>query len=110
MIKENIKIGHSIDDLAEAVYIYARFTVIESIESEEEIKEFYSRTRRFSEYLSNNFDFKVTSSVLPEMAIEYPDSNCWGIEIMTIIPLSENYQELEQSLKSLILSNYSKFY
>ena len=52
--------------------------------------------------------------VLDHDILELPTSNQCEIEFMTIIPLTKNYSQeintVEQTLKDLIVKNYSNFY
>ncbi len=101
MMKGNINTAYYIQDAPEAVIIWARF---------EEIVDFYDRTRKFGLYLSKELNFNVFTSVIPDTAIQFPTSNLYVIEVMTIIPKTEEISNTEKILKETILDNYPKFY
>jgi hypothetical protein len=114
MMKGDIKTAYYIQDAPEAVIIFARFEVVEELENSGEIVDFYERTRKFGLYLSKELDFSVFTSVIPDTAMQFPTSNLYVIEAMTIIPKTENFQEkisnVEKSLKEAILNSSPKFY
>lgn len=114
MIKGDIKTAYYLQDVPEAVIIWARFEVVEELENSEEIADFYERTRKFGLYLSSELDFNVYTSVIPDTAIQFPTSNLYVIEAMTIIPKTENFQEeiskTEKILKEAILDSSPEFY
>ncbi|MGF7118598.1 hypothetical protein [Methanobacterium oryzae] len=114
MMKGDIKTAYYIQDAPEAIIIFARFEVVEELENSGEITNFYERTRKFGLYLSKELDFNVFTSVIPDTALQFPTSNLYVIEAMTIISKTENFQEeisnIEKSLKEAILNISSKFY
>jgi len=109
---DEIKTAHIVKD--EQVNIYAKFEIIDTAKSKEEIEDFYDRTKKFAHHLSSELGIEVDASVIPDFALEFPGSNLWVIEVIAVISLSEDYQEeigkVKQNLKEIILRDYSKFY
>ena len=109
---DEIKTAHIVKD--EHANIYAKFEVIDSAKSKEEIEDFYDRTEKFAHHLSGELGIEVDASVIPDFALQFPDSNLWVIEVTAVISVSEDYQEeigeVKQNLKEIILRDYSKFY
>ncbi|MDI6645217.1 MAG: hypothetical protein QME14_09185 [Methanobacteriaceae archaeon] len=109
---DEIKTAHIVKD--EQVNIYAKFEIIDTAKSKEEIEDFYDRTKKFAHHLSSELGIEVDASVIPDFVMQFPDSNLWIIEVTAVISVSEDYQEeidkIKQNLKEIILRDYSKFY
>lgn len=109
---EEIKTAHIIKD--EQATIYAKFEVIDSAKSKEEIEDFYDRTKMFANHLSSELDIEVDASVIPDFVMQFPDSNLWVIEVTAVISVSKDYHEeigkVKRNLKEIILRDYSQFY
>jgi len=120
---EDIKINYHIEPNEPGIgpeigYINARFPLNEKYKISD-LEEIYEKSWKFTTEMNKKLKFKVSPSVDPapildHEILELPTSNHLEIEFMTIIPLSKDYiQEIntvEQTLKDLIVKNYSNFY
>ncbi len=121
---EDIKITHTIIPYEQGIdpeigYIHTRFPLNKPYSIHTDIKDIWDRSWKFTTYISKNINFEVTPSVDPVPVLDHdilelPTSNQCEIEFMTIIPLTKNYSQeintVEQTLKDLIVKNYSNFY
>lgn len=121
---EDISITHSIIPDESGIkpkigYIQVRFPLDENYKPSEDPKTIFERSLKFETYINNKVNFKVNYHVDPTPILDQticgiPTSNKWEIIFSTKIPLSKNYsQEIntaEQTLKDLIIKNYSNFY
>ena len=121
---ENIQINHTITPNRPGIgpeigYIHVRFPLDENYEPSADPKDIYERSSKFEKYINNNVNFQINYSVDPTPILDQticglPTSNRWEIMISTQIPLTKDYSQeinlVEQTLKDLIVKNYSKFY
>ena len=124
MKHEEILINHTIAPDKPGIgpeigYIHVRFPLDENYEPSADPKDIYERSKRFEKFINTKVDFKVNYSVDPSPILDQkicglPSSNRWEIVLSTQIPLTRNYsQEInraEQTLRDLIVKNYSDFY